>query len=249
MHSLKPQDASPGSAELSGAKPRAARIIAMGDVHGCLPALEAIFEAIDLAPDDTLVTLGDYIDRGPDSKGVVDALLAVAKKCRLIPILGNHEEMLLAVLDGRVSPADWLRVGGLATLESYGPRPGSAEPLDREPDLTAISAEHIAFFHSCRAYHETDTHLLLHANYDPDLPLAQQNLATIRWRSLRDTVPGPHCSGKIAIVGHTPSRSGEIFDIGYLKCLDTYCFGGGWLTALCLTTGQVWQANRHGALR
>jgi serine/threonine protein phosphatase 1 len=226
-----------------------ARIIAIGDVHGCLAALEAILDRVDLAADDTLVTLGDYVDRGPDSKGVIDALLAVAKKCRLIPILGNHEEMLLGVVDGKISPADWLRAGGLATLESYGPPAGSADPAEPEPDMTAIPQAHIDFFRSCRDYHETDTHLLLHANYDPALPLAQQEPATIRWRSLRASVPGPHCSGKTAIVGHTPTRSGEIFDVGYLKGIDTYCYGGGWLTALDLASGEIWQADRDGALR
>jgi serine/threonine protein phosphatase 1 len=241
MHPLKPQ--------ASSLKSREARVIAIGDVHGCLPALEAILDRIDPAADDTLVTLGDYIDRGPDSKGVIDALLAVAKKCRLIPILGNHEEMFLAVVDGQISPADWLRVGGLATLQSYAPRPGGADPSELASDVTAIPPEHIDFLRSCRDYHETDTHLLLHANYDPALPLAQQDRATIRWRSLRDSVPGPHCSGKTAIVGHTPTRSGEIFDIGYLKCLDTYCYGGGWLTALDLASGEIWQADRDGTLR
>jgi serine/threonine protein phosphatase 1 len=226
-------------------------VIAIGDVHGCSPALNAILDCVDLAADDTLVTLGDYIDRGPDSRGVIDALLAVAKKCRLIPILGNHEEMLLAVVDGQISPADWLRAGGLATLGSYGPRPGRAADAAAAaaPDVTAIPPEHIDFFRSCRDYHETDTHLLLHANYDPALPFARQDRVTIRWQSLRDSVPGPHCSGKTAIVGHTPTRSGEIFDVGYLKCLDTYCYGGGWLTALDLASGQVWQANRDGAIR
>ncbi len=222
------------------------RLIAIGDVHGCSAALGAILRAIEPAADDTLVMLGDYIDRGPDSKGVIDALLAVAKKCRLIAILGNHEEMLLSIVDGQIPPDDWLRFGGLATLESYEP-PGSTD----EPDtlLAAFPPEHIAFFRSCRDYYETDTHLLLHANYDPARPLAEQDSVTIRWRSLRDFVPGPHVSGKTAILGHTPTKSGDIYDIGYLKCLDTYCYGGGWLTALDLDSGQVWQADREGGLR
>ena len=129
----------------------------------------------------------------------------------------------------------------------YGRRPGSTE--GPEALLAAILPEHIAFFRSCRDYHETDTHLLLHANYDPARPLAEQDRLTIRWRSLRESIPAAHCSGKTAILGHTPTRSGEIFDIGYLKCLDTYCFGGGWLTALDLASGQIWQADRNGCLR
>jgi serine/threonine protein phosphatase 1 len=70
-----------------------------------------------------------------------------------------------------------------------------------------------------------------------------------RWLSLRDWVPPPHVSGKTAIVGHTAQRSGEILDLGYLKCIDTWCYGGGWLTALEVNTGQVWQADAQGNLR
>ena len=224
-------------------------MIAMGDVHGCSPALHAIETAVAPESGDTLVVLGDFIDRGSDSKGVIDALLALDTRCQLIPILGNHEEMLLSVLKGQLPLVDWLAVGGLATLESYRPAESIAAGADSPVELKWVPAEHIAFLHRCRDYHETETHLLLHANYDPKLPLAEQDAATIRWLSLRDSVPGPHVSGKTAVVGHTPTRSGEIFDRGYLKCLDTWCYGGGWLTALDLASGQVWQADRSGRLR
>jgi serine/threonine protein phosphatase 1 len=62
-------------------------------------------------------------------------------------------------------------------------------------------------------------------------------------------VPARHCSGKVAVVGHTPQKSGEVLDLGYLKCIDTFCHGGGWLTALEVGTGKVWQANRAGEVR
>jgi serine/threonine protein phosphatase 1 len=66
---------------------------------------------------------------------------------------------------------------------------------------------------------------------------------------LRDFVPGPHCSGKIAIVGHTPQVSGEILDLGYLKCIDTGCVNGGWLTGLDVESGQVWRVDEGGRSR
>jgi calcineurin-like phosphoesterase family protein len=216
------------------------RTIAIGDVHGCLPALEAILAAIDPRADDTIVTLGDYVDRGPDSRGVIDRLLALAGQCRLIPILGNHEEMLLAVVDRQMPPDDWLRCGGQATVDSYG---------EAAPGVPALPPAHESFLRRCEPYCETETHLLLHANYDPALPLAEQDSTMLRWRSLRDSVPAAHYSGKTAVLGHTPTRSGEIFDIGYLKCIDTCCYGGRWLTALDLEGGQAWQADREGRLR
>jgi serine/threonine protein phosphatase 1 len=216
------------------------RTIAIGDVHGCSPALEAVLKAIEPVADDTLITLGDYVDRGPDSRGVIEKLLAVAKRCRLIPILGNHEEMMLAIVDEQMPPDDWLRFGGAATVASYG---------EAAPGVPVLPPEHESFIRRCESYYETDTHILLHANYDPQLPMDEQDLSTIRWLSLRTTIPPAHFSGKTVILGHTPSKSGEVLDLGYLKCIDTYCYGGGWLTALELTTGELWQADRDGRLR
>jgi serine/threonine protein phosphatase 1 len=216
------------------------RTIAIGDIHGCSAAFSAILAAIAPAANDTLVTLGDYVDRGPDSKGVIDRLLALAQTCRLVSILGNHEEMMMAVVDHQMPPDDWLHCGGQATVDSYGPA---------EPGVPALPREHESFVRRCLPYLETDAHILLHANYDPDRALDEQDSFTIRWRSLRDTIPSAHCSGKQVIVGHTPTRSGEIFDLGYLLGIDTCCYGGGWLTALDLASGQLWQADREGRLR
>jgi serine/threonine protein phosphatase 1 len=71
----------------------------------------------------------------------------------------------------------------------------------------------------------------------------------LRWESLRATTPGPHESGKTVIVGHSSQKSGEILDLGHLACIDTFCYGGGWLTALDVKTGDVWQASRDGTMR
>ncbi len=97
-----------------------ARTIAVGDVHGCSKALDAIIGAIDPTPDDVIVMLGDYVDRGPDSRGVLDRLIALESRCKLVPILGNHDQMMLDALNGE-DPDDWLASGGRQALESYGP--------------------------------------------------------------------------------------------------------------------------------
>ena len=78
------------------------RTIAIGDIHGCLAALNTLIDAIQPQHDDTLVTVGDYVDRGPDSKGVLDRMLELEKMCNLVPLLGNHEEMMLAVIERRM---------------------------------------------------------------------------------------------------------------------------------------------------
>jgi serine/threonine protein phosphatase 1 len=222
------------------------RTIAIGDVHGCSAALAALVGAIDPTELDTLVFLGDFIDRGPDSRTVLEQVIALAERCVVVPLLGNHEEMLLAALEGQSELRYWLKFGGTEALASYGYRGG---PELRPADLRAlIPTEHLVFIKRCRDYFETARHLFVHAYYEPDRPLHEQSGQVLRWASL-PTIPIPHCSGKVAVVGHTPQRSGEILHLGFLKCIDTFCHGGGWLTALEMNTGRVWQADAAGELR
>jgi serine/threonine protein phosphatase 1 len=214
------------------------RTIAIGDIHGCSAALEGLLGAIEPRPDDCIVTLGDYINRGPDSRGVLERLIALGSECRLIPILGNHDQMLLGARGGRLERILG-EFGGAPTLASYK----AGRNLVRIPDA------HFHFLESCVDYYETETHIFVHAGYYPEFPMDEQPPLVLRWESLRDGIPGPHCSGKTVIVGHTSQRSGEILDLGYLKCIDTYCHGGGWLTALEVASGRAWQADRNGKLR
>ena len=216
-----------------------ARLIAISDIHGCLAALRAILDAVKPVSDDTIVALGDYIDRGPDSRGVIECLIKLQSSCNLIPLLGNHDAMLVDICSGREDLLpDWLLFGGNATLSSYGLT---------KPD--AIPQNHVAFLEDCLLYYETEKHIFLHATYDPALPLERQTLQMLLWDKIRPVPPGPHCSGKTVIVGHTAQRNGEILDLGYLKCIDTCCYGEGWLTALDLQSGQIWQADKAGKMR
>jgi serine/threonine protein phosphatase 1 len=218
----------------------AARVIAIGDIHGCSAALRTLVEDVRPGRDDTLVVLGDAIDRGPDSRGVIEHLLVLRDDCRLVPILGNHEEMMLNYLDGRPQPDDWLACGGAATVTSYRNAEGKQQ---------SIPHEHQDFIRTWGDCFESDTHFFAHASYEPERPLAKQHWQTMRWQSLVLGIPARHESGKTAIVGHTSLKNGEILDVGHLICIDTFCWGGGWLTAYEPSTGQVWQANRDGQLR
>ncbi len=205
------------------------RTIAIGDIHGCSQALASILSAIDPQPDDTIITLGDYVDRGSDSKGVLDKMIDLSKRCRLIPILGNHDELMLRAKDDHLALRTWTEFAGTKTLDSYG----DTGQLDLVPD------EHFEFLHSCVPYFETDRHLFVHANYDPHLPLALQDEDTLRWLTLTVRVPKPHFSGKIAILGHTPQD--EVLRLDHLICIDTGCGFGRTLTALDVETGKIWQ--------
>lgn len=215
------------------------RIIAIGDIHGCATALQTLLNAIDVAASDTIISLGDLVDRGPNSKATLDCLLALQSKCKFVLVQGNHEEMMLAVVAGGASPQEWLKHGGVATLDSYR----------FTGDLDVVPASHVELMESGLPFYETDQHFFVHGNYEPKVPFAEQDPNVLRWRSLVGATPGPHMSGKKAIVGHTPDKSGEIFDIGHLMCIDTYCYGGMWLTAIDVANGTVWQANDDGELR
>lgn len=213
------------------------RTIAIGDIHGCADALAALLQAVGPRADDCLVVLGDYVDRGPDSRSVIDQLLALRTRCRLVVLLGNHELMMLRGLNDDEDQDFWLDYGGQATLNSYGGR------------VAAIPAAHVEFLAGGVPFFETERYFFVHANYVPDLPLDDQPESMLLWTHLHRSRPAPHCSGKIAVVGHTPQATGEILDLGHLVCIDTCCFGGGWLTALEVDTRRIWQVDGLGRLR
>jgi serine/threonine protein phosphatase 1 len=215
------------------------RTIAIGDIHGCDLALDAILNAIEPTPEDVIITLGDVVDRGSNSRRVVELLLDLAQRCQYVGLMGNHEEMMLKVVAGREPPQFWLKYGGVDTLDSYrfcG-------------NLNVIPPEHVTFLQSFTSFYESPTHFFVHANYDEEVPLSEQSTKVLRWMRLDDHLPGPHFSGKTAVLGHTADESGEIFSLKHMICIDTYCHGGKWLTALDVTTGKVWQANDAGKLR
>lgn len=223
----------------------AGRTIAIGDIHGCSDALAAVLDAVGLGPADTVVTLGDTIDRGTNSRGVIDQLIALAGRCRLIPLLGNHKEVLLDALRDIGTLRRWLDWGGADTLRSYGWVSGGP----RRALVDWIPKSHRNFLAGCLNHYETPTHLFVHAGFVPELTLVEQPALALRWRVTDTSSAAPHQSGKVAVVGHTPQQSGEVLDLGFLVCIDTNCVRGGWLTAFDVDTGQVWQADRSGRLR
>ncbi len=212
------------------------RTIAIGDIHGCCESLQTLLAMLEPCADDTLVMLGDAIDRGPDSHGVIEQLLAIQQQCQLVPLLGNHEQMLLDVVDKRMPLQDWLIHGGAETLDSYG----------KDAVVSAIPEAHLEFVRSWGDYHEIESHFFAHGNYLPERRFIDQPWDQMRWRSLRYFQPKPHTSGKIAVVGHTSNKQGKTVNLGHLVCIDTYCYGGGWLTAFEPATGHLWQSSEHG---
>jgi serine/threonine protein phosphatase 1 len=214
----------------------AARTIAIGDIHGCDRALTSLLNALKLTKQDRVITLGDYVDRGPGSRQVIERLIQLQDECELIPLRGNHEIMLLTSLDDNSQMRFWLGSGGQQTVDSYG------------GDLENIPGEHLEFLRGCRPVFEGENYFCVHANYTPAAPLTEQPDFTMYWEHLDTYFPEPHFSGKTAIVGHTPQRGGKVLVTEHLICLDTHCYGGGLLTALDLDTGELWQASPEGKL-
>ncbi len=219
------------------------RVFAIGDIHGCSQALRAILDRIEPTPDDLVVTLGDYIDRGPDSYAVIEQLLEMHRTIRLVALRGNHEEMMLRARESDERLGVWLDCGGKRTLASYSPR-GDDGQLGDVPD------EHWQFLERvCLDWHETATHIFVHANVCPALPMDEQLNLMLRWGVLDKAHSAPHCSGKVLICGHTQQRSGLPLNLGHAVCLDTAVYAGGWLTCLDVTTGLIRQANQSGRVR
>jgi serine/threonine protein phosphatase 1 len=217
----------------------AGRLIAIGDVHGCVHALEALLDEIAPTPADRLVFLGDLVDHGPEVRDVLELILLLQRRTQVVLIQGNHEEMMLTAREKPEAVAYWLNIGGASTLNSY--RFGGK--------IEEVPAEHWALIAQGRPYFETDEAIFTHANYIADLPMAEQPGRQLRWALFEPQELEPHMSGKPVIVGHTEQRNGEILDLGFTVCIDTACWRYGWLTALELPSRKVWQASRWGRVR
>lgn len=220
--------------------PDGTRVYAIGDIHGCRDELEQLFGLIDsdsqsFAGHTHLIFLGDLVDRGPDSAGVVE----IVRRCT-IPgspchvLMGNHEEAMLAAFDGEQDPRGWLNYGGFQTLESYGV--ARAEHFSPGFNLAqrmreAIPAEHIAFLRSRPSQFAFGDYLFVHAGIRPGVPLERQDSADLRW--IRAGFLDSEVDHGFTVVhGHTISAEPENFAnrIG----IDTGCYAGGHLTALVL---------------
>ncbi|HEX4150135.1 MAG TPA: metallophosphoesterase [Pirellulales bacterium] len=217
------------------------RLLTIGDIHGYLAALDALLALVEPTADDWIITLGDYVDRGPDSCGVLDRMLELSARGRLIPLRGNHEEMMLDARHDPALHALWLQYGGQNTLDSYAQH-------GYDGTLAGVPAAHWDFLETqCIDWFQSPTHFFVHANADSQRELPEQTVNLLRWQKFGE--PTPHCSGKIMVCGHTYQESGFPRNLGHAVCIDTWIYGGGWLTCLDAISGEFWQSNEHGQTR
>jgi serine/threonine protein phosphatase 1 len=212
------------------------KIFAIGDIHGCLEKLEALMDQIVMdRQNDTLVFIGDYIDRGKNSREVVDYLIRLQNDYKKVVFLqGNHEQMFMNYLEG-VNEGLYLGNGGRATLDTYGILI-SDDIAERK---AKIPEKHMSFFHSLLSYYETDKYIFVHAGLRPELPLKEQAIDDLLWIRF-EFIQNENDFGKTVIFGHTPMRDLMISKnkIG----IDTGAIYGGKLTCVELPDVKIYQA-------
>ena len=213
---------------------------AIGDIHGCLSALKAIFNHARINEDDTVVFMGDYVDRGPDSKGVLDWLIENKYLYNFKFLLGNHEIMMDSARDNAESAMEWLYFGGTQTLDSY-------HIGDVSNWANRIDPAHWAFIDACLPYFELDDFIFVHAGLEAGKQLEEQDHHHLFWRKYE--TPEQYHPKKTVICGHTSRKNGAIADFGHTICIDTYAYGGMWLSCLDVETRAYIQANNNGEIK
>ncbi len=220
------------------------RLYVVGDIHGRLDLLDRLIDAIrrdvdEYGNDCQTVTLGDYIDRGPNSRGVIERLLVNPFPGPYVALKGNHEVLLESFLADPAVGEHWRRLGGLETLHSYGVpvsgvMVGKAYEEAAERLRVAIPAEHMSFLRSLKTSYSNDKYFLCHAGVRPGAPLERQNDEDLLW--IRgEFLNSKKDFGKIVVHGHTPVEEPEV--LPNRINIDTGAFATGRLTCVVLDKG------------
>jgi serine/threonine protein phosphatase 1 len=232
-------------ANMTDTKPAAEqKFVAIGDIHGCLSPLQTLLDKLAPNSDETLVFLGDYIDRGPDSKGVIDYLLALKETHPCVFLMGNHEFMMLEYLDfGREE--GWAMNGGKSTLASY-----------MLHDEIHIPESHIDFLHNLVYYYDTEKYFFVHGGLKPTRSIVEnlKLLSPMDFVWERDHLNPHHLFyedyawEKTVVCGHTPRPEPILKD--KLISIDTGCVYNcspelGRLTAIRLPSLEIVQVDNR----
>lgn len=205
------------------------RLLAIGDIHGCLGQLEFLLDRVAPRDDDEFVFLGDYVDRGPDSRGVLDYLMAFRERYPASVFLrGNHEQMLLDYLQGENVRA-YMSNGGWETLKSY-----------ETPEGIRVSPAHIEFIESMKLIHEREGFVFVHAGLRPGIPLEDQDEHDFLWIR-EEFLESGHVFDRIVVFGHT-SLPAPLFKSDRIG-LDTGAVYGRYLTCCDVRSRYCWDSK------
>ncbi len=215
----------------------------IGDIHGCADELRYLIDGLPVRPDDEIIFLGDYIDRGPDSCGVVSFLIKLKDQLtenRLVFLKGNHEDMLLSYLklSGQHGKM-FLLNGGNATVESYGV---SAEISSSDRLSAAIPPDHLAFYQALVNWYVTEPYFCVHAGVNPLKTLPEQTDEELLWIR-HPFLSSSHVLPYTILFGHTPQHS-VLYDLPYKIGLDTGLVYGNMLTCFDTDEKVLYQIGR-----
>ncbi|MBB5179969.1 serine/threonine protein phosphatase 1 [Planomicrobium koreense] len=220
------------------------RILAISDIHGELELFDELLQKADYDDaEDQLILLGDYGDRGPDSKGVLERVIELKKRGAIV-LRGNHDQMMLdAVNDEPGAKLIWARNGALPTLQSYDP-----SIKDMTLPTAAVFWEHIDFIKKTAYYYETDDFIFVHAGVQPDMPVELTDPAILMW--IRDDFYEAYSGEKTVVFGHTPVfmlRGTRNYDVYFgdnpIIGIDGGAVYGGQLNCLELPSRKVYSVN------
>jgi serine/threonine protein phosphatase 1 len=214
------------------------RLLAIGDIHGCItPFCELVEKKIRIRKGDRIVLLGDYIDRGYQSREVIDYIIDLQNQgYDIIPLMGNHESMLIESLESEQSMYNWSMNGGSETLFSFGIK-----------STNGLDVRYLQFFKNLQFYYIQDHFIFVHAGFNNEIADPFQDKSQMIW-SRRESYSNPVFNGKIIVHGHTPvpftlCREMVLSDCNVIN-IDTGCVyerlsGYGHLTAIELFTREL----------
>jgi serine/threonine protein phosphatase 1 len=244
--------------------------VAIGDIHGHLAALEDLLARVlpTLSPRDVLVFLGDYVDKGPDVRGCIDRIIALREEapCRVVGLLGNHDQAMLRTLKDPTSHS-WIFIGGFETIESYSSTAAAAIGAEFEAAgprtvlekvrvgyerfFQEMPAKHLAFFEGLELYHETEDVVCVHAGVDPrGGPNNLQDPEVFTWGT--DGFPDKYRGERAVVYGHWENSVEDKEGWPWPRILDNRTFGidtisKGVLTAMRFPDGKIFQSEKQAA--
>ncbi|WP_419877012.1 metallophosphoesterase family protein [Brevibacillus centrosporus] len=224
------------------------RMLVISDIHGELEKWESLLELVNYDPSvDQLILLGDYVDRGPASKGVLDKVMELHAKGAIV-LMGNHDHMMIKSFEqDQVFIERWFRNGAYKTMESYGhPAAEQENGAQQTLELTPELEQHLSFLKGLQCYHETEEYIFVHGGVHPTTPIHETDPYTLMW--IREEFHKGYKGEKTVVFGHTPTeglhgKNDVYFGENNIIGIDGGAVFGGQLNCLELPSKKVYSVK------